>query len=737
MEIDFYSLLTRAIRSLDPDTLDGRSALYERTKQMLVSHMRSTNPRASEASIGAAQAALEAAITRIETETTEADTTTTGIRQPLSEMYPSAVGNFGPFFAVSGEHLMRCEQCGAEIPDGADACPTCGASAFIAATSPVHDPTPATAASAVDAGAPTRVGALWTLLESTRVILRQPAILLVVVQATIVESVATLVGSSLGFSMGPSLGFYCAILLNLFVILYTCAGLWGSLIDATDGALQPLRFWIYGISYIGRSLEAFLWSIVLFLPAAGATMLIGLIGTIYIGNSFGAPNSFRAPSSSGLQIIPALFGLTLIVWFVNFLWASRRLLIEFPAIFASGGTGNVVTTILRERKLEVTALWLSLIALGCIFIAVPISLGALSAISGIVGAFQSVLGSFGGATPTIPFGIPGGFGPSPAAPPFSLFNNFLVLSFALQLAAWAVWNVFQTFSSLASLVYYRSAGGSAAWFPIGVPRAARDQKWTRPVPPAEPEPSARPVGAAETPKEMTGHIGAGRGDRTAGSAVDWAWLRPLLRGLAEAAGKATASLSGVLPDFRPLLTGKLLPHVQLLLAAPERGVSAWPSDISPQAAAAIPVAAYTLLGLAAMIGRGGAFGVCLACGILGFAFGIVALRAGAAFERMVIAKKAATDIGREASELDLSVASLAPALGAVITLSVTVLWRVSFVSLPLIGTGVLSGVSMGMMFSPTVTLFIAHRLDAWSAIFAAAAITALIVFAWMLFAYLV
>ena len=349
-----------------------------------------------------------------------------------------------------------------------------------------------------------------------------------------------------------------------------------------------------GFKYIVRSLEALILSIILFLPAFGISIVMIFIGTISIRNSFGAP------SPRGLQVIQTLFELTSIVWLVNFLWATRRLLIYTPAIFTSDsmGSGNTRTLlangIIRERGGEVTALWLSLIALSCIFIAVEIGLGLLSAISGTAGAFLSVLGFFGGAhpttpfsipqgglfggaVPTMPFGIPGGTGVAPTAP----VNGFTVISLALQLALWTLSILVGTFLCLASLVYYRAAGGGAAWFPVGV---------TSPVRPAKPNPPAPAAGTKETPTEKAGHTATATGVRAPDIAVLWAWLR--------------------LPDFRPLLTGKLLPHVQFLLAAPERSISAWPPDISPRAAVVIPVVAFTLLGLSAMIGNGGGFGAC-------------------------------------------------------------------------------------------------------------------------------
>jgi hypothetical protein len=630
MTTDFYPILLRAIRSLDPDTPAGRIAVYDRARQMLESHLRSRNASPSEAR--AEQSALESAIQRIEAETAEAN-------KPLPTM---------------------------------------------------------------DTGVPARTGALWTLLESIRIIGRQPAILLVVVQAAIVEWVATLASFSLGFDFAMLLGA-----VGVFIPFYTSAGIWGSLIDATDGALRPLRFWIYGFKYIGRSLRACITILVLSLPIYG----IYLLG--FFGFSLGIQRSLS---------------LTLIVLLVYILWASRRLLVVLPAIFASGET-TIAKRIIRERGGEVTVLWLSLIPLSCIFIATGLSLVLLTVSSATVGVLQSVFDLLTGASPTSPFAIPGvtaptihfanpgASGPLPTAPT----NTFLILSRALELAGLTLWNLFQTFLCLASLVYYRSAGGSAAWFSLGATRPIRPAK---PAPGPSPAsavrttetPTASPLRTEETPTEKMGHRAAERALRQAVLAVDWTWLR--------------------VPDFRPLLTGKLLPHLQFLLATPERAISAWPPDISPRAAGAIPVVAFTLLGLAAMIGRGGGLGACLVGAIFGFAFGIFALHAGAAFERRVIARKASPDIDSESSELDLSVASVALCLGAVFTLLVTVLWRVSFFALPLIATIMLSGLSIGMTFSPAVSLFIARRLDERIAVGAAAAITVSIVFAWMLFIYL-
>ena len=216
MSADYYGLLSRAIAALDPNTASARHSTYNRARQMLVDHLRAMDPPLSEAAATAEQSALEAAIKRIETEAADASAASAPGRRSPSELFPRPLASS----AQAAKAEPRSE-------------------GFTAARGAASKPS-----SVGEAAAPTKTGALWTLLESFRIVRRQPAILLVVVQAAIVELVAPLAGSSLGFYAGSSLGFYFVMLWGLFVLLYTFAGIWGSLIDAIDKGLQPLRFWI-------------------------------------------------------------------------------------------------------------------------------------------------------------------------------------------------------------------------------------------------------------------------------------------------------------------------------------------------------------------------------------------------------------------------------------------------------------------------------------------------------------
>lgn len=68
MPVDFYPLLSRAIRSLDPGTSEARQNVYERTRQILANQLRLNNPERPNAETAAAKLALEDAIRRIESE---------------------------------------------------------------------------------------------------------------------------------------------------------------------------------------------------------------------------------------------------------------------------------------------------------------------------------------------------------------------------------------------------------------------------------------------------------------------------------------------------------------------------------------------------------------------------------------------------------------------------------------------------------------------------------------------
>src|SRR6476620_4865487 len=64
--VDYYSILTRAVASLSPNTSEQRRDLYDRAHMTLVEKIRAIDPTLSDPALNAERAALEAAIQRVE-----------------------------------------------------------------------------------------------------------------------------------------------------------------------------------------------------------------------------------------------------------------------------------------------------------------------------------------------------------------------------------------------------------------------------------------------------------------------------------------------------------------------------------------------------------------------------------------------------------------------------------------------------------------------------------------------
>ena len=64
--VDYYSILTRAVASLSPNTSEQRRDLYDRAHKTLVDKLRAVDPTLSDPALNAERAALEAAIQRVE-----------------------------------------------------------------------------------------------------------------------------------------------------------------------------------------------------------------------------------------------------------------------------------------------------------------------------------------------------------------------------------------------------------------------------------------------------------------------------------------------------------------------------------------------------------------------------------------------------------------------------------------------------------------------------------------------
>src|SRR5437879_10919043 len=64
--IDLYSILTKAVGTLDPNTPQARRSLYERARAALVAETRGSDPVLNQADFEAAWNSLEEVIGRIE-----------------------------------------------------------------------------------------------------------------------------------------------------------------------------------------------------------------------------------------------------------------------------------------------------------------------------------------------------------------------------------------------------------------------------------------------------------------------------------------------------------------------------------------------------------------------------------------------------------------------------------------------------------------------------------------------
>lgn len=65
---DYYSVLARAVLSLETGDTAAREELYERARSIIIAELRKQNPKISALAITREQAALEAAIAKLETE---------------------------------------------------------------------------------------------------------------------------------------------------------------------------------------------------------------------------------------------------------------------------------------------------------------------------------------------------------------------------------------------------------------------------------------------------------------------------------------------------------------------------------------------------------------------------------------------------------------------------------------------------------------------------------------------
>jgi hypothetical protein len=613
--------------------------------------------------------------------------------------------------------------------------------------------------------------------ESIRIIIRQPSTLLVPLEALLIGAVAVLlvwwVGEPGNTGARVAIWWFAGFILWV----YTSAAVWGSAIDAAGGGFSVRHFWKHGIVYFVRTFLAAALALVHLIPAAALSIFAILMwGTIY--NNARSQLDFVYLQTVMRYAIWCYLAIG-VAWLINCLWASWRLVVEWPSLLASGIQGREVRGhILQARKSEVTALWLCLIILTGAVIFLFTMLGMFSFFGVVRGEIQNVFSIYGGGgMPTYnPFGNVGApttlpsisisealraIGPHSPSVPVSVpvvsqINTPFIKSLVALFVAWVLSYLLQTCTSLLCVVYYRFAGGSAAWFLPGTARhngTVKRRSTASPLTRREVVSTAGPPSNARKPivERLTRgrerlrsalHNIVKKGTRvstklpearelmSARLSQQWARSRELFNDMVPVVSRVVAAVGAELPDFRPLVTGKILPLVRELLTALEHGPRTFTRDITARSATAIPVAAFTLLGLGVMIGWGGALGICLLAAIVGFAFGIAVLRVGVAAERFIIPNRSQTAIAPESAQMDLAGATVGVLFGAALVLLVSVVLR--FFGAASFGiTSALNSLAIGTVFPLTAALISLRGLTGWRAILVAGLFTTSILCAWL------
>src|SRR5271155_3642530 len=83
---DYYSIIAKAVRALDPNTGETRRRLYDRARGALLGEMRSAQLALDQSDILTARMSLEEAIAKVETEAQSADAT----RKPANDVERAA-----------------------------------------------------------------------------------------------------------------------------------------------------------------------------------------------------------------------------------------------------------------------------------------------------------------------------------------------------------------------------------------------------------------------------------------------------------------------------------------------------------------------------------------------------------------------------------------------------------------------------------------------------------------------
>jgi hypothetical protein len=101
---DYYSIIAKAVRALEPNTGEARRRLYDRARGALLGEMRSVELAMDQSDILTARMSLEAAITKVEAEVLHAEAVATA---PDGGVQPAPVRRTMPNARQSAGTLSR------------------------------------------------------------------------------------------------------------------------------------------------------------------------------------------------------------------------------------------------------------------------------------------------------------------------------------------------------------------------------------------------------------------------------------------------------------------------------------------------------------------------------------------------------------------------------------------------------------------------------------------------------
>jgi hypothetical protein len=473
-------------------------------------------------------------------------------------------------------------------------------------------------------------------------------------------------------------------LLSIFVVYpYIWAATWGCLIDATEGVLRPFEFWSHGLRYLGRTYIALVHSFLQSLLAC----ILALLGTLVLGFvAYHVPTINISPA--GHSEVSVLSALIVAGWLIAYLWLTLRLMMLWPSVLLSVDA-KAGFRIARERRSQLLFMLLCFAVMGAILCVLSLAGLAVNLAFAAAQLLPVIANAIGGISARVPSGL-------------------LAAGWGLDLASDVLWAAFLTVGALTTLLFYRAAA-SEEGIPVSLLGASRDLPTKHVIP-------------------LMARSGGWFREGIAAALIE---VRRFLGFLRPVASRATAEFMSLMPDFGPLMKGVILRQVPAMLAANEQSVCAWETELSAQAARAIPAIEFAMLGSAAMITPWGRPWEGFLGALVGFLFGVAAARSVAVLARALLSREN-LPVSSEAAEKYVAAACVAPCLWAALVFLVAVgSWATVATRAGWILVRVFSLATVALMFPPSVSVLSAKGLGGWQGVWASAAITLAILILWM------